>query len=461
VKEQVLQTLRDLRAYARTTDYQVTLFYHEEDSSLMRFANSAVSLHTNEHLVRLDITAHAGRKRASFDLITSLGRTDEMQRGIDQAVAMVEHAQALSYEPTVPVYTETFVDETGYDPALAGLSGEEKLRYFDRAVAGLETKDLKLSGIFSSGTNTIALANTQSEHALYFKTSDAQVTAVLSHGTEKWEVSAEQSAHRKADLHPRRLRENLALLIQHYEHDTPFQLPLGSYDVVFGSAAIAEMLSMMNWIGFSGGMMKRDFSFLSEKDVGRIVFSDQFTLVDNPERLETFPYKRDFMGIAREPFPIFADGVFQGFTWHQDDADEFGAQPTGHTVGHKSLVVSGGDRPVGSLDKLIAMPRERDLLYVPFLHYMNIVNPSQGIITASSRFGTLLLKADGSVAVPYNVRLTQSLKDIFGPKIAWLAQETIPYNTSSSYGARNPTAIIVPMFMQVNGLEISHSNTSY
>jgi hypothetical protein len=92
---------------------------------------------------------------------------------------------------------------------------------------------------------------------------------------------------------------------------------------------------------------------------------------------------------------------------------------------------------------------------------MNIVNPSRGIITGSSRFGALLLKKDGSVAVPYNVRLTQSLLDIFGDRVAWLSRKEVAYNTSSSYGARNPTAIVVPAFMRVNSLEISHSNSSY
>jgi hypothetical protein len=30
-----------------------------------------------------------------------------------------------------------------------------------------------------------------------------------------------------------------------------------------------------------------------------------------------------------------------------------------------------------------------------------------------------------------------------------------------SYGARNPTALVLPVFVRVNDLEISHSNTSY
>jgi hypothetical protein len=125
------------------------------------------------------------------------------------------------------------------------------------------------------------------------------------------------------------------------------------------------------------------------------------------------------------------------------------------------LVIRGGDQPIRSLEELVNMPRDKDLLYIPFLHYMNIVNPSQGVITASSRFGALLLKKDGSVVVPYNVRLTQSLLDVFGDKVAWLSETVTAYNVSSSYGARNPTALVVPNFLCLKDLEISHSNSSY
>jgi predicted Zn-dependent protease len=167
------------------------------------------------------------------------------------------------------------------------------------------------------------------------------------------------------------------------------------------------------------------------------------------------------MGMARKPFPIFEKGVFKAYTWDQDDADEFGARPTGHTLMHKSLVVSAGEVPVRSLAELAALPRDKDILYIPYLHYMNFVNPSKGLVTGSSRFGALLLKKDGTVELPYNVRVTQSLLDLFGDKVAWLSQTQVVNNTSSSYGARNPTAIVVPAFMRVNDLEISQSNPSW
>jgi PmbA protein len=462
VKERILQTLKDLRKYALEKGYEVTIFFHEEDSYLMRFANSAISLNTNEHLIRLAITAYSGKKRASYELITDLSKFDEMKRGVDIAAEMVRHAQPLTYQPTLPVFAASFADESGYDAGLAEISNAERLQFFNASTHGLETEDIKLSGIFSSGKNIIAQINTRSEHTQYFQTSDAQVTIVLSHANLKWEVLAEQSAWKKTDLDPSTLRQELAFLVNHYQTDAAQQLPLGRYDIVFGAAATAEMLNFMNYIGFNGGLMKRGFSCIAEDKVGQKVLSDKLTLIDDSSRLETYPCKVDLMGIERNPFPIFQKGVFQGFTWFQDDADEFGAKATGHSVPHKSLVVSGGEqKEVDSLQDLVNQPRDKDLLYIPYLHYMNIVNPSKGIITGSSRFGALLLKKDGSVAVPYNVRLTQSLLDIFGDNVTWLTCATIPYNLSQSYGARNPTAIIVPKFMRVNNLEISLSNSSY
>ena len=461
MKEKILQTLRDLRAYALEKGVEATFFYHEEDSYLMRFANSAISLNTNEHLIRLEIVAHDGRKRASYEMITDLNKLDEMKQGLDVAAEMIKHAMPLNYQPTVPTYAESCFDETSFDPALSGLSNEERLAYFNEASKDLESDDVKLGGIFSNGTNIIAQINTRSEHTQYFKTSDAQISMVLSHATLKWEVIAEQSAQNKADLDPSVLHRDLSFLLERYQKESTQQITVGKYDIVFGSAAIGDLISVMNWIGFSGGSMKRGFSFLTEEKVGRKVFSDKFTLVDDPTRRETFPFSRDMMGMERKPFPIFEKGEFKSFTWFQDDADEFGAQPTGHSVMHKSLVVDGGEENVNTLEDLVRMPRENDILYIPFLHYMNIVNPSKALVTASSRFGALLLKKDGSVVVPFNVRVTQSLLDIFGDKVAWMSKAQTVNNTSMSYGARNPTAVIVPKFIRVNDLEISHSNSSY
>ena len=461
MEKNVISLLKELRAYALQKGLQAAIFYHEEDSYLMRFANSAISLNTNEHLIRLEINVYEGKKRATYSMIADPEKLEPIKKGIDIAAEMVEHAQPLTYTPTLPRYERDVIDMQAFDPFLASLTNADRLAYFNQVAQGLESDDVKLSGIFSNGITTTAQISTTSEHTQYFACTDAQIEVVLAHQQLKWEVNAQQSAQAKVDLAPERLHNDLALMLHHYQHDQALQLPLGKYTVVFGPAAIGDVLDMLAMVGPNGGTMKRGYSFLGEEKLGKKVFSPLFTLIDDPERREIFPLSYDLMGIPRQPFPFFEDGVFKAFYWEQDDADEFGAQPTGHTVDHLNLSMAGGQRSMPGLEALLAMPRDEDILYIPYLHYMNIVNPSAGMITGSSRFGNLLLKKDGSVQVPYNVRITQTFEDLFGENVDWISEEQTVHNTSSSYGKRNPSAILLPRFLCVRGIEISHSNDSY
>ena len=461
MEKNVISLLKELRAYALQSGLQAAIFYHEEDSYLMRFANSAISLNTNEHLIRLEITVYEGKKRATYSMIADTEKLEPIKQGIDIAAEMVKHAQPLSYTPTLPHYERDVIDMQAFDPFLASLTNADRLAYFNQVAQGLESDEVKLSGIFSNGITTTAQISTTSEHTQYFACTDAQIEVVLAHQQLKWEVNAQQSAQAKVDLTPKLLHNDLALMLSHYQHDQALQLPLGKYTVVFGPAAIGDVLDILAMVGPNGGTMKRGYSFLGEEKLGKKVFSPLFTLIDDPERREIFPLSYDLMGIPRQPFPFFEDGVFKAFYWEQDDADEFGAQPTGHTVDHLNLSMAGGQRSMPGLEALLAMPRDEDILYIPYLHYMNIVNPSAGMITGSSRFGNLLLKKDGSVQVPSNVRITQTFEDLFGENVDWISEEQTVHNTSSSYGKRNPSAILLPRFLCVRGIEISHSNSSY
>ena len=461
MEKEILDLLHTLRAYALQKGLTALIEYHEEESALMRFANSAISLNTNEHLVRLDFQGYDGRKRANFSMITDPADLPAMRRGLDTLAEMLPHAQPLSYTPTLPHYAQDVSDTRACDPALAALGNAERLAFFNTAARGFESPDLQLSGLFSSGVTTWAQISTTTEHTQYFQASDAQVIVVISSDNLKWEVNAEQSAQKKADLDAEALHAELALLLAHYRSDPPVQLPLGRYTVVLGPAATAQVVEMMAQIALDGGNMRRGYSFLNEQHIGQPVLSPLFTLRDDPTALPTYPLSFDQMGLPHPLFPFFEQGIFRGFIWSQDDADEFGQQPTGHSLPHLNLVLEPGSEPVASLAELISRPRTEDLLYVPYLHYMNVVNPSEGTITGSSRFGALLLKRDGSVQVPYNVRLTQRFSDFFGENLAWLSRAQAVYNTSSSYSRRNPTALCVPRLLCVKGIEISHSNSAY
>ena len=461
MEKPVLNLLASLRGYAQSKGQQLVIFYHEEESALMRFANSAISLNTSEHLVRLELVAYEGRRKATYGLIVNPNDMAAMQAAVDKTAEMVKMAEPLSYQPSFPLYPRDVVDTRAYDPALAEISNAEKLAFFNRLGKGLESEDHQLSGFFMNGVTVTAQTSTSSEHSQYFASTDAKITAVISSEKDKWEVNAEQSAQKKTDLDADMLHTDLGLLVKHYMEDKAVQLPEGKYTVVLGPAFTGEIVDILCGWACMGGAMKRGYSFLKEESRGTKVLSAQFSAVDNPEDAELYAQSADMMGVQRERFPLFEKGAFKQFTWDQDSADEYGKEATGHSVQHQSIVVGAGEMAVNSLQELLAMPRDEDLLYIPYLHYINIVNPSAGVLTGSSRFGALLLKKDGTVQVPYNVRLTQSFMDLFGEGVDWMSSKQVVYNVSSSYGQRNPTAVKLPRFICTRGVEISHSNSSY
>lgn len=461
MEKPVLDLLKTLREYAQSRGLQLAIFYHEEESALMRFANSAISLNTSEHLVRLELVAYEGRRKATYGLIVNPQDLATLQAAVDKTAEMVKVAEPLSYQPSFPFYARDVLDLRAYDPALAEIGNAEKLAFFNRLGKGLESDDHKLSGFFMNGVTVTAQTSTSSEHAQFFASTDAKITAVISSEQDKWEVNAEQSAQKKSDLDADALHADLALLVQHYMEDKPLQLPVGKYTVVLGPGFTAEIVDILCGWACMGGAMKRGYSFLKEESQGTKLLSSQFSATDDPSEAALYAQSADTMGVQRVRFSLFKEGVFKQFTWDKDAADEYGKQATGHSVQHQSVVVAAGNVPVNSLQELLAMPRDEDLLYIPYLHYINIVNPSAGVITGSSRFGALLLKKDGTVEVPYNVRLTQSFMDLFGEGVAWMSSQQMVYNVSSSYGQRNPTAVKLPRFICTRGVEISHSNSTY
>ena len=177
MSNQVIDLLLKLRQAALKRSLQILVSYHEEDSYLMRFANSAISLNTNEHLISLDFIAFDGRKKASYSMIVDPSIFENMEKGLDILAEMLPHAQPLSYDPTFPVYEKDTIDERAFDAGLAGLTNEERLAYFNTLGEGLENDDVKLSGIFSSGTTTTAQISTANEHFQKIRTTDAQITS--------------------------------------------------------------------------------------------------------------------------------------------------------------------------------------------------------------------------------------------------------------------------------------------
>lgn len=457
----VIEKLRILRDHALLRKADVYIQWSAEDSHMVRYANSAVSLNSHEAITRLQVAALADHKQTSTMLTVDSQDLEAMKGAIDKAIDMLPFASPMSYQPTLPKIMETSISQESYDPEIEKMTSDEIIAFVNRAVEGLETEDILLSGNFSAGAAEVATISTATPEVVYWRASDIGITLVLASEKRKWEINAEQFVYRKQDLDGQALHDRLSWLTELYRTRPEVRVPEGPFKVVLGPAAMAEYLGFLGYIGYRGGLMKRGFSMFKEEDVGQVVFSPIFTLTEDPSRKEAFAMPVDFYGRRRDKRNLFDQGRLTGFLWDQQSADEFGQEPTGHDTNNSSIVVGGGQMDIQSIQDFASLPREEDILYVPFLHYMNIVNPSEGQLTAISRFGALLLKKDGSIELPYNVRFTEKLRELLGDKLQWMSRYNTPYGSSTHYYGRDPYALLVPELSCFDGVNVEISNESF
>jgi len=458
MKTKIKSILAELNSFAREKNITAEFLLHAEKSNLIRLANSAVSLNTSEEQIKLIVTAHCGNKTGTYSLITDLSSIDKMKKAILSADDISKNAVEVNYDVTLKPFSDLQDDDANYDVDLAEMTSSEKLDFINRAVCELESEEIKLSGIFSTGVIWEAIANTLTDNVLFYCISDGQVSLELSHSKLKWEISATQSAVSKNDLNPEKIKSKLSKLLNLYNNCNPEIVETGTYDVILSGEALAELLGMMEYIGFSGGLFKRKMSFLRDEHIGKKVFDEKLTIIDDPTCRETFPRTFDYNGNKRDIFAFVENGVFKKFMWDRDTADEFNEKETGHDVPGLSTVVMPGDKPVSSLADL--SENGKLTLYVPHLHYMNIVNMTEGIITACSRFGALIFDEQNKIRVPFNFRITDNFFNLF-KEIEWISDETIAVNTSNSYGIRASVAVLVPKYIKLKNITIPHSNKSF
>ena len=97
MKSESKHLLRDLVSFARGKGIAAQFWLHAEQSSLMRFANGAVSLNTTENLLTLDITAYRGNARGTCSLVTNMAERDRMHAAILDADELARHAVPVKY----------------------------------------------------------------------------------------------------------------------------------------------------------------------------------------------------------------------------------------------------------------------------------------------------------------------------------------------------------------------------
>ena len=427
------------RALAAVDGDEADALVEAERSGLARFAASRV--HQPTLIENASVTLRIVRDGRIG--VVSGNRTDD--EGLRELAARAAEAAENSppdpgfpglAPPAAPAAVE------GLDEETAALDAADQARL---ATAAIEAAaPFELYGYFTSGVTEIAVASTTGLAAEQ-RMSDARVLALAARDDASG--YAESSSWRVRDLDPAETAEAAAAKAARTR--AAETLEPAPYRAVLEPYAVAEMLQLFVFDAFNGLSLVEGRSYLTDR-LGERVFDPKVSLADDALDPRGLPKSFDFEGVPKQRVELVREGVAEGVVWDRYSAARAGdgRASTGHappgflrSYGPMPLAPSLDGGEAESLEELAEIVG--DGIHVTRLHYVNIVDARQGVLTGMTRDGTFRIRG-GKVAEPVvNLRWTVSVPELLAD-VPGLTRATTLVGTSDYYDERYPTGVLCP-----------------
>ena len=383
-----------------------------EDSALTRFANSEIHQNVAETNVAINLRVVIGKRVG----VASTSRTDPegLRRLADQAIAIARVVEELDDWGGLPDPTEIHATPAAYSQMTATATPEFRAEGARAVIAAADAAGVVAYGSFSTGLESMAVANSHGIRASGTRTVSQLLT--VSMGPGGGSGYAEAAAVDASTIDAAGLGREAAGKAR--ATADAVSLDPGDYTVVLEEYAVVDLLDMLGYLGFSALAVQEERSFA---ETGRRIGSELVTIVDDGYDPSGLPLPFDFEGVAKKRVVLVEDGVCRDVVYDSQTAARAGVTSTGHGLPAPN---TWGPFPLNMLmeagtaerDDLIA-GLDRGLLVTRF-HYTNPVHPKLAIVTGMTRDGTFLVE-DGRIVGPVkNLRYTQSYLDALAGTVA-------------------------------------------
>lgn len=376
------------------------------DSALTRFAGNRIHQNVLEEDARVSVRAVLGKRIG----VASTNRLDDdsLAEVALAATRAAEHAPEDADFPGLPTPEAVDTPDRSSD-SLAALDAEARAGAAAAVIEQSSARGLTAAGKISAADSVVAVANS---HGVDVSMPVSLVRAtVLSMGRDGGSGWASFTAASAAGLAPAALGDAAADLAE--RSADPADLDPGEYVVVLAPEAVAEMLAMLAYTGFSAKAVDEGSSFMTGH-AGERLFSESITIVDDALDPDAVGLTFDYEGMPKRRTSLVEEGVVIGPVTDSYWAARSESPNTGHALPAPN---SFGPIPLdmqiaqgtGSVDDMVAAV-ERGI-YVTRFHYVNVEDPVQAVLTGMTRDGTFLIESGRLTRPLKNLRFTQSAVD--------------------------------------------------
>jgi predicted Zn-dependent protease len=328
------------------------------------------------------------------------------QAALERALAMAGHAPIS--KDLVPMGDAVEVSPCEGDGAVGELGFDSMAGWIERALSSCEESDLVPAGLAQATFSTRCLVNSRGR-SVSGSASRAAFSLTASDPAGGGAGFADAIARSPRGLDVERVLERATT--KGRNNRSPVGIEPGRYTVVLEPNAVSSLLLFAAYQGFGAQDVAEESSFLCGRR-GERSFSELVSLSDDAGN-EVYPgYSFDWEGTPKQRVELVRDGVLGGPVTDRLWASRQGVENTGHafpqpnTYGPKpgNLVLAAGEE---SMEELVGGV-ERGLL-ITQLHYTNMIDPRDLLLTGMTRNGTFLIEKGEIRHAVKNLRFTESL----------------------------------------------------
>ncbi len=402
-EEKIREVTEDILRYSTADQTEVVVT--ADDLALTRFANSAIHQNVQESNAEVRVRVVLGKK---IGVATTNTLDPERLRGIvDSAIA------AAKTQPDNPDFVSLPAPESvrplhATDEATANCPPEARAEAVRTVCTLSRERQFSAAGALETGLREYAVANSLGVFAYDTQSFAGLNTVVMS---DTGSGFAEQNSIRFSDLDAEAAaREAIDKALR---SRNPVDLPPGEYVTILEEYAVAEMTFYLAYMGLGALAVQEGTSFMNGR-FGEQITDPRMSLWDDGHDLRSFPLSFDFEGVPKQRVDLIANGVANSVVYDSYTAQKEGKRSTGHALPAPNpfgpfplnLIMGTGD---ATKEEMLASVDRG--LWVTRFHYVNIVHPTQTVLTGMTRDGTFLIEKGEIVGPVKNFRFTQSVLD--------------------------------------------------
>jgi PmbA protein len=373
--------------------------------ALTRFANNTIHQNVAEQALSVSVrTVLDGRMARAT---TNKTDDDSLRRVVETAKSL---ARSQPRNPDLPPMPgpQKYTKVSRYFESTAHATPADRARTVVRVTAMAEKNKQTAAGIFSTGINQLAIANTKGLFASHRQTRAEFSITILDPDSSGW---AKANSPDLDQLDPVAMARSAGE--KSAATRSPREVAPGRWTVILEPSAVLDLVGFL-FYDFAGTAMADQRSCFTRR-LGKPVMGENITLHDDVNHpLQSGP-PFDGEGIPRQKVLLVDKGVPSNLVYSRATAKKMKVRPTGHgfslpnEMGEApiNLVFSGGKASVGEMVRLT----ERGIL-VTRLWYIREVDPYEKVLTGMTRDGTFLIQ-DGRVSRGVrNFRFNQGLLEM-------------------------------------------------